>query len=162
MREDLRQFDMECLDEMRRIMEDRHGCAGPVKDFLDELKKILSMGTVSCKWVKKPKEGIVKGDVWECPIGQFYHKRTLHRFAYLYAEYDPKQEVVIDSHGHEEKGTDKEPFHGGKQVKKVKEWYIFPDGKVEFCDKDELHQLINNYGKPIYVISVKSMSNATH
>lgn len=156
-KEVLKKFDEKCLNEMRRIMEDRYGCAGPVKDFLDELKKMFSIGgTVSCQWVKKPKEGIVKGDVWECPIGQFYHKRRLHRFAYLYAEYDPEKEVVIDSHGHQES------FHGGKQGKKVKEWYIFPDGKVEFCDKDELHQLINNYGKPIYVISVKSMSNATH
>lgn len=83
-------------------------------------------------------------------------QEKMHIFAYLYAEYDSKQEIVIEAHGH------KEPFHRGKQVIKIKEWYIFPDGEIKFCNKDELHELVNNYGKPIYVISVKSMSNATH
>ena len=116
----------------------------------------LFKGDENLEWIKKPKEGIVKGDVWECLIGRFYHKHTVHIFTWLYAEYDPKQEVVIDSHGHEEK------IHGNKQVRKIKEWYFFPDGKMEFCDKDELHKLVNNYGKPIYVLSVKSMKNGTH
>lgn len=156
MREDLRQFNMTCIEEMRQAMEAKYYGRIPNRSFLDELKQMLSVATVSGEWVKKPKEGIVKGDVWECLIGRFYYKHTVHIFTYLYAEYDPDQTVVIDSHGHTEKSYD------GKQVKNVKEWYFFPDGEVKFCDKDELHQLINDYGKAIYIISVKSMSNATH
>lgn len=153
MRDDLRQFDMECIEGVRQAMEAKYHGRIPNRSFLDELEQMLSVVTVSGEWVKKPKKGIVKGDVWECPIGSFQHNHTMHRFTYLYAEYDPDQEVVIDFHGHEEKLKD------GKRVKKIKEWYFFPDGKVEFCDKDKLHQLINDYGKPIYVISVKVMSH---
>ncbi len=153
---DLRHFDMECLNGIRKVLEDRHHGRIPNRHFLNELESILSMVTVSGEWVKKPKEGIVKGDVWECPIGSFSYNHTVHIFTYLYAEYDPNQEVVIDFHGHTEE------IHGGKQVKKIKEWYFFPNGEVKSCDKDERHQLINDYGKPIYVISVKVMSHANH
>ena len=156
MREDLRQFDMGCLNEIRQVICARYQGSLPNSSFFDELESILSMGTVDYKWVKKPKDEIVLGDVWECPIGQFYHNHTVHKFAYLYAEYDPDQKVVIDFHRNEEKLED------GKQVRKIKEWYFFPDGKVEFCDKDKLHQLVNDYGKPIYVLSAKSMRNGTH
>lgn len=156
MQEKLRTFDMDCLNEMRQIMQDRYQSKGPNYSFWNELEAILQFGTEKQKWIKKPKHGVVLGNVWECSIGGFYYKHTVHQFAYLYAEYDPKQKVVIDSHRHQE------PFHDGKQVKKIKEWYIFPDGKVEFCDKYEFHKLVNDYGKPIYVISVKSMSNAEH
>lgn len=156
MRRDLKHLDMERLNEMRQIMAKKYLSKGPNCSFWDELEIILQTETESHEWVQKPKGGIILGNVWECPIGKFYHRHTVHIFAYLYAEYDPQQELVIDSHDH------KELFHGGKQVKKIKEWYIFPDGTVKFCDKDEFHQLINDYGKSIYVISVKSMSKATH
>ena len=156
-KEELSSFiSLKSLYEIRRNMTSKHGGRCPNSSFFDELESIISNRTLEYQWVKKPKEGVVKGDVRECLIGKFYHKRTVHIFTCLYAEYDPEQEVVIDSHGHEEK------FPRGKKVKKIKEWYIFQDGKVEFCDKDELHQLVNDYGKPIYVISVKSMSNADH
>ena len=44
-------------------------------------------------------------------------------------------------------------------IKKTRELYIFyvPTSLVEmkFCRKDETHQLCNNYGCPVYVISAK-------
>ena len=158
MREDLRQFDMDCLNEIRQTMSIKHQGGIPHSIFFDELRSMLTLseGAENRKWIKKPKEGVVKGDVWECLIGRFYYKHTVHIFTYLYAEYDAEQEVVIDFHRHEE------PIHGNKHVRKIKEWYFFPDGKVEFCDKDKLHQLVNDYGKPIYVLSAKSMRNGTH
>ena len=54
-------------------------------------------------------------------------------------------------HGHEELAN------GGKQKRKIKEWYVFPDGRVEVCDKGQLHRLVNDYGMPIYVLSVNGI-----
>ena len=65
------------------------------------------------------------------------------------------QGLAIARHGHEEL------VHGGKQIRKIKEWYIFPDGKMSFCGKDETHELVNIYGKPIYVLSINVSSNGT-
>ena len=48
-----------------------------------------------------------------------------------------------------------------KQIRKIKEWYVFPDGTIELCRKDEKHSLVNNFGKPIFVLSIKSYSNGT-
>ena len=97
-------------------------------------------------------DDVVLGEVWSQPIGEFYYKNTVHRFAYLYVE---SQGLAIADHGHEE------PVHGGEQVRKIKEWYVFPDGRMELCRKDCKHRLVNNYGKPIYVLSVKIGSNGT-
>ena len=60
---------------------------------------------------------------------------------------------AVGMHGHEELAN------RGKQKRKIKEWYVFPDGHVEFCDKGQMHRLVNNYGMPIYVLSIKSCRN---
>lgn len=156
MRKNLKQFDLKDLGELKQAVYSWYRGKVPNRSFWKELNSVIQTKTKSYKWIKKPKDKVVLGDVWELRIGEFYHKHTVHKFTCLYAEYDPEQEVVIDSHGHQE------PFHGGKQIKKVKEWYFFPDGKMEFCNKDKFHQLVNRYGKPIYVLSVKVMSNAEH
>ncbi len=149
-------FNPNCLSGiLRSFMEPWYEDKGTYADFCNELENILRT-TKSYEWHQKPKDDVVLGEAWELRIGEFYHKHTVHKFTYLYAEYDPEHEVVIGLHDH------KEPFHGGKQIKKVKEWYFFPDGKIEFCNKDQFHQLVNRYRKPIYVLSVKVMSNAEH
>ena len=86
-------------------------------------------------------------DKWYQPIGEFYYKNTIHRFEYLYIA---STGLVIDKHRNKEMITK----HGIKQFRKITEWYIFPNGKMELCRKNEEHNLIH-FGKPIYVISVK-------
>lgn len=78
---------------------------------------------------------------------------VVHKFEYLYVK---SEGLVIDYHKHEES------IHGGKQIMKIREFYIFPDGKIETCGKDCKHRLVNNYGKPIYVISLKISGNVTN
>ncbi len=153
----LKQFDMEALKTTRKTVFKRYkesGCYCGTYSFWRELEQIIRSKSESYEWIKKPKDMIVLGDVWEYQIGTFNYKHRLHRFAYLYAEYDENQEMVIADHGH------KELCNKGTQIKKVKEWYIFPDGRVEYCRKDAMHHLVNNYHEPIYVLSIKSMSNA--
>ena len=70
--------------------------------------------------------------------------------------YVASEDLVIDSHGHNEQ------IHEGKQVRKTREFYIFPDGRIEMCGKDCKHRLINDYGKSIYVLSLKICSNGNH
>ncbi len=156
MRNDLKQFDLKELGELKQAVYSLYRGKVPNRSFWKELNSVIQTKTKSYKWHQKPKDDVVLGEAWELRIGEFYHKHTVHKFTYLYAEYDPENEIVIGLHEH------KEVFHGVKQIKKVKEWYVFPDGKVEFCNKDKFHQLVNSYGKPIYVLSVKVMSNAEH
>ena len=82
----------------------------------------------------------------------FSTSNTVHEFNYLYVE---TQGLAIAKHGHQA------PANGGKQIRKIKEWYVFPDGTIELCRKDEKHSLVNNFGKPIFVLSIKSYSNGT-
>lgn len=150
-RKDLKPFDMARLNEFRKLMSDKYGGEGPNKSFWDELECILKCNPKSYEWERMVNNEMVLGEVWSQPIGEFYYKNTVHRFSYLYVE---SQGLAISEHGHEE------PFHDGKQIIKVWEWYIFPDGKMELCKKDCTHKLVNDYGKPIYVISLKICSNA--
>ncbi len=149
-RSDLRSFNRACLEEIREEMCKFYWGEGPNKSFWDELECILKCIPRNRVWEMMQGENI-QGEVWSQPIGAFYHKHTVHRFSYLYVQ---SQGLAVAEHGHEE------PFHDGKQVKKLSEWYIFPDGRMEFCKKGETHKLINNYGKPIYVLSIKVGSNA--
>ncbi len=151
-RKDLKPFGLGRLKEIRKIMKERYCGNGPNASFWDELESILYHKPKSYEWERMENDEIVLGEVWSQPIGEFHYKHTVHQFTYLYVE---SQGLVIADHGHEE------PFHGGKQIKKIREWYIFPDGRIELCRKDETHKLVNNYGKPIYVISLKVSSNAT-
>ena len=151
-RKDLKPFDMARLNEFRKLMSDKYWGQGPNKSFWDELENILHVTPTSDEWERMDNDEVVLGEVWSQPIGEFYYQHTVHRFAYLYVE---SQGLVIDEHGHEE------PFHARKQIKKVREWYIFPDGTMELCKKGCTHKLVNNYGTPIYVLSLKISSNAT-
>ena len=108
-----------------------------IKELTDE-RELLQLidKSLRYKWIQKPKEGIVLGEVWECEIGVFLYKRRVHIFTLLYVENDG---LAIGEHGHYELCQDK------KTKKPVKEWYIFPDGRVIFCGNNERHSLENSY-----------------
>lgn len=152
-RKDLKPFDMAKVHEFRKLMRNMYWDNGPNKIFWDELECILKCKPKNYEWERMENDDIVLGKVWSQPIGEFYHKHTVHTFSYLYVE---SQGLAIAEHGPHEK-----LIHGGKQVAKVKEWYIFPDGRMELCKKDCTHKLVNDYGGPIYVISLKISSSAT-
>ena len=149
-RKDLCPFNMACLKEIRKVRGRRRDS---YQSIWDELEIVLKCKhPKSNEWVRMKNSDVVLGEVWSQHIGEFYYKHTVHRFTYLYVE---SQGLAIGKHGHNE------PANGGKQVRKVKEWYIFPDGKIYIRPKGEEHQLFNNYGHPIYVLSVKISSNGT-
>lgn len=154
-RKDLQPFDMKRLNEIRKLRKgDKcYFSAGDNSSFWDELECILKCNPKSHMWARKDNDGIVLGEVWYQRVGEFYYKHTVHKFEYMYVE---SEELVIDWHGHEEAANH------GKQTKKIREFYIFPDGRIEMCGKDCKHRLINDYGKPIYVLSLKICSNGNH
>ena len=154
-RKDLKPFDMARLNEFRKLMSDMYWGEGPNKSFWDELERVLKCNPKSYEWSRMVNDEVVLGEVWCQHIGEFWHMNTVHIFSYLYVE---SQGLAIAEHGQEH--GHEEPFHNGKQVIKASEWYIFPDGKMELCKKDCTHKLVNEYGEPIYVISLKICSNA--
>lgn len=157
-RKDLQPFDMKCLNEIRKLRKGNkcYFSAGANSSFWDELECILKCNPKSHTWAKKDNDDIVLGEVWYQRVGEFYYKHTVHKFEYMYVESVESEELVIGWHGHEEK------VNNGKQTKKIREFYIFSDGKIEMCGKDCKHRLINNYGKPFYVLSLKICSNRSH
>lgn len=147
-------FNLERLAELRKVRRENersYWLEDPYSCFWNELEFLLGLKKEIGSWEKLEGEDI-KGDVWTQKIGDFYHKRMVHRFSCLYVE---SQGEVIAEHGHEE------PANGGKQRRKIKEWYVFPDGTTEVCNKDQKHKLVNNFGKPIYVLSIKVCRNGT-
>lgn len=139
----LQRFSMARLREIREV----RGEHDPYQSFWKELENVLNCKNPHSNiWVKMEKDEVVVGDVWIQSIGKFYYKHTVHEFSYLYVD---SQGTAIGMHGHNE------PVNGGRQIKKIKEWYLFPDGTIYFCDKDEQHQLVNQYDHPIYVLSIK-------
>ena len=155
-RNDLKPFNMANLNEIRaERAKKRYAYIQDVYEpFWNELEAILKTSPSSKKdeWVKLANDDVVLGEVWRQDIGEFYYNHTVHRFSYLYVE---SQGLVIDKHGHEE------PANNGKQVRQIKEWYFFTDGSMQVCKKDEKHKLINDFGEPIYVLSVRICSNGT-
>lgn len=142
-------FNKARLKEIRRL----RGKHDAFQSFWDELEILLKCKhPKSNDWERMENDDVVLGEVWSQTIGEIYYKHTVHKFSYLYVK---SQGLAIGVHGHNE------PANGGKQTRKVKEWYIFPDGSIYFCGKDEYHQLYNKYDKPIYVLSVKISSNGT-
>lgn len=142
-------FNKVRLKELRRV----RGKKDAFKSFWDELETVLKCKHPrSNEWERMEKDDIVVGEVWSQVIGEFYYKHTIHKFSYLYVE---SQGLAIDYHGHNE------PANNGKQTRKTKEWYVFPDGSIQFCGKNSQHRLYNDYDKPIYVISIKISSNGT-
>lgn len=154
-RKDLQPFDMKRLNEIRELRrgDKCYFSAGANSSFWDELECILKCNPKSHIWVRKDNDDTVLGEVWYQRVGEFYYKHTVHKFEYMYVE---SEDLVIDWHGHNEQ------IHGGKQVKKTREFYIFPDGRIKMCGKDCEHRLINDFGKPIYVLSLKICSNGNH
>jgi len=144
---DLQQFNLAGLREIRKVRRKIHRYGDPYELFWNEIEAVLRTKPpyLENEWQKLEKDFVI-GEVWSQPIGEFYYNHTVHRFSYLYVE---SSGVAIEEHGHEE------PANGGKQMRKMKEWYIFPDGRSELCSKGETHRLVNNYGKPIYVLSIK-------
>lgn len=157
-RKDLQPFDMKRLNEIRKLRKGNkcYFSAGANSSFWDELECILKCNPKSHMWAKKDNDDIVLGEVWYQRVGEFYYKHTVHKFEYMYVESVESEELVIGWHGHEEE------VNHGKQTKKIREFYIFPDGRIEMCGKDCKHRLINNYGKPFYVLSLKICSNGNH
>lgn len=142
-------FNQARLNEIRRLRGKYDG----FQSFWDELEIVLKCKhPKSNKWERMENDYVVLGEVWKQTIGEIYYKHTVHRFSYLYVK---SHGLVIGRHGHNE------PANEGKQTRKVKELYIFPDGLISVCGKDQEHQLYNKYDKPIYVLSVKISSNGT-
>lgn len=152
----LEPFNMKNLNEIRAERGKKRYAywRDTYEPFWNELEAILKTRNCSKKgeWEKLVKDEVVLGEVWFQNIGEYYYNHTVHRFSYLYVE---SQGLVIDKHGHEE------PANNGKQIRKIKEWYVFPDGSMQICQKDKKHKLINDFGKPIYVLSIKVCSNGT-
>lgn len=141
-------FNMASLKAIKKL----RGKRDPFKTFWEELEAVLK-----CKHPKSNKweqmEGdVILGEVWSQTIGEFYYKHKVHKFSYLYVK---TQGLAIGRHGHNESAN------RGRQTRKVKEWYVFPDGSMHFCGKDQFHQLYNGYDGPIYVLSVKISRNGT-
>ena len=155
-RKDLRPFDMKRLNELRKLRKGNiwwYSDNGKNSSFFNELECVLKCNPKSYFWTKKDNDKIVLGDVWSQPIGKYYHKHTVHVFEYMYIG---SQGIVIDFHSHQE------VIHGGKQIAKITEFYIFDDGTMYVCPKDQEHALINTYGRPIYIISLKICRNNIH
>ena len=134
------------LKEIRKLMRKEDG---KYLIFISELESILKIQNPEM-WRRKPNDDVVVGEVWEQNIGKLKHRTHEHKFTYMYV---PEQGTAVKMHGHDEK------VHKDRNVKKTKELYIFyvPGTVVEmrFCGKDETHELVNNYGCPVYVISAK-------
>lgn len=146
-----RKFTEKDLNSIREKTMEPYWLGSPMDCFWEEIRAILRI-TKPSSW-KKLKGKDIKGNVWQQTIGEYCHKHTVHRFTWLYVNSTGE---VISEHGHEE------PANGGKQTRRFKEWYIFPDGIIRICDKGETHSLFNNYGEPIYVLSIKVGSNGNH
>lgn len=131
----------------------------PLDCFWNEIKAILRTTEKPASW-KKLKGKHIHGDVWQQVIGQYMHHHTVHRFAWLYVK-DTGE--VIGEHGHEEPVNIRKDTKGkkSKQTKRFKEWYVFPDGTIAVCPRGKTHRLVNSFGKPIYVLSIKVGSNST-
>lgn len=152
-RKDLKPFGMERLEEIRKLRSKMY-CGNSNKLFWDELEAIITREgyTQSDEWERLENDEVVLGEVWSQPIGEFYYKNTVHRFTDLYIE---SQEVAIGKHGHSE------PVHNGEQFRQMRQWYVFPNGKMKLCKKYCTHKLVNNFGKPIYVLSITIGSNGS-
>ena len=138
--EELRPRDFSYLDAISMMGK----CEKYYIDWIShELQNLLEF-TQPHDWVKKEGE-LFAGNVLEQYIGTVYHKHTKHVYTCLYIASDGP---AVFRHGHAE-------VLPNGDIKKTKEWYIFSDGHIEFCNKDDVHDLVNNSNKPIYVISVK-------
>lgn len=151
-----RKFTEKDLASIREKTMKPYWLESPLDCFWKEIKEILRTTEKPASW-KKLKGKDIHGDVWQQKIGQYMHHHTVHRFAWLYVESTGE---VIGEHGHEEPVNTRKKTKS-KQTKRFKEWYVFPDGTIAVCPRGETHRLINSFGKPIYVLSIKVGSNST-
>lgn len=146
----LQQFNEKQLKELRRLS----GSYYSYMLFWDELETVLRRKiSKNNEWERMSNNDVILGEVWSQSIGEFYYKHSVHKFAYLYVK---SEGMAIAEHKQEE------PANGGRQIRKIKEWFIFPDGKINIFGKDDKHYLFNNYGKPIYVLSMTIGGKGTH
>ena len=153
-RDDLKPFDMKRLNEICKLRKLRmegkcYSNSGENSSFFDELECILRCNpTKNYEWEKKEQTEVVLGEIWYQRIGEYEYNNTLHVFEYMYVK---SEGIVVDKHGHDTQVR----IHDNLQTMKVREFYIFEDGKMKMCKKNEKHRLVNNYGRPIYVITLK-------
>ncbi len=146
-RTDLKSFDITQLQTLRKLRSNMY-CGGNNRLFFDELEDIITRADYNpnTAWERMENNNIVLGEVWTQLIGYYRYKNTVHKYEYLYVL--PRDGIIIGEHGHEEL------VHNGQQIRKITEWYIFPNGKMTLCRKGHTHHL-NHHGKPIYIISLK-------
>ena len=162
-----RKFTEKDLASIREKTMKPYWLESPLECFWKEIEEVLNTTEKPARW-EKLKGKDIHGDVWQQVIGEYMHNHTVHRFAWMYVESTGE---VIGLHGHEEpvnKASEKSAKKRKqtkkckrKQTKKFKEWYIFPDGTKAVCSKGEMHRLVNSFGEPIYVLSIKVGSNST-
>lgn len=123
-------------------------------NFLYELEMLLKT-LENSEWEKRPLDELSLNEVWQKNLGVIKYHKTTHTFTCMYV---PNQGIAIRTHGHNQL------VHDGKHIKKTRELYIFyvPSKVLEmkFCRKNEVHTLYNDYGEPVYVISVKITGRA--
>lgn len=135
------------LTRLREVMKKRSEFESPAGNnrwIFEELINYL-MYSAPRPWVKEEGEEII-GEVWEQYLGTVCYKHKKHIFTCLYVANDG---LAVANHGHLE-------IMPTGEIKKTREFYVFPNGDIEYCGKDMRHELVNNYGEPIYVISVKA------
>lgn len=146
-RTDLQSFGMAQLQELRKLRSNMH-CGGDNRLFFDELEDIIKRTDINFlpAWERMDNNDIILGEVWTQLIGYYRYKNTVHKYEYMYVL--PRNSIVIGEHGHEEL------VHNGQQIRKIKEWYIFPNGNMTLCRKGHTHYLVH-HGEPMYLISLK-------
>ena len=153
-RKDLEPLDMARIREYRYEMSKKYRGRGPNTSFWDEIEHLIKRRCKWYDWEKMENNNTVLGEVWSQPIGTFYYKKVQHRYTYMHIE---SNDLVIAKHGpHQELRYDEDDG----QIISFSEWYIFPDCHMEFCPKNGMHELVNPYGHPFYLISLKIGSKA--
>lgn len=148
-RTDLKSFDRKMLSKLMDLRAQMY-CGGNNKLFFYELFNIINQPDYkpSPIWERMENDDIILGEVWTQLIGYYRYKNNVHKYEYLYVL--PRNGIVIGEHGHE-KIVER---CGVQQIRKIKEWYIFPNGEMSLCRKGHTHHLIH-HGKPMYLISLK-------
>jgi len=125
--------------ELARLRE----YGGIEERLYDELEMLISEeGYLGANWEPLKDE---PGKVWRQDIATITYHKEKHIFSYLYVE---SSGVAVGLHGHKDA---KHP------ERKTTEFYLFPDGRIEVCKAGGEHALVNEYGRPIYVLSVKKI-----
>ena len=162
-RTDLKSFDMAQLQTLRKLRSNMY-CGGNNRLFFDELEDIITREDYNpnSTWERMKNDDIISGEVWTQLIGYYRYKNTVHKYEYIYLL--PRNVTFIDEYGHEkimERCDISEHGHeeivercGCQQIRKIKEWYIFPNGIMRLCRKGQTHHLYH-HGKPMYLISLK-------